>query len=696
VDRELVTAVPDASVPDASVAVDASRGGGNGHGPAAAESDEARTGRRHLAYNPALDGIRGLAVGAVLLFHGGFSWARGGYLGVSTFFTLSGFLITSLLVVEFGRSRRIGLTAFWARRLRRLLPASAVTLALLLLSLVVMNEDWEGTVPGDVIASALNVANWRFLFADRSYAELFASPSPVLHFWSLAIEEQFYWLFPLLTAGVLVAAKGSLRVYAAVLGGLLALSGVLTLLYSDSPDTVYYSTPIRMGEIVVGSLLAVALAEGRTSGLRRWAPWVGLAGAVALAMSVWAWWNVEQSTSVLSEGGLLVYALVSGALVLSACVDGPVRRVLAFEPLRLLGVISYGAYLFHWPLFLLLDEQRVDGWLDPFNLRLRGVGLFALRLVATLALAVASYHLLERPIRNGERPKLASPPLLAAGTVAGLVVAALVIPKVWEPPLDDFESIAAAQARIQAEIDAVPASVPRVMFFGDSTAMMASAGVGAWGLDTGELVVPDHATELGCSVGRGGERRQYGQVTTVPPGCDWATTWLAALDRHPETKVAVVMTGTWDVIDRKIPGDATWRGLGDPVYDQFLSGEIGAAMDLLRSRNVTVVWLTTPPLDFGRDVVPRPEPDPVDAAARVDRLNQLIRDQATAHVGVAVAEFGDYIAGLPADDDARIRSDGVHVNLGDAAEVAADWLGPEILRAAAGAGADVTAPVSGN
>jgi peptidoglycan/LPS O-acetylase OafA/YrhL len=689
--RELVTA----AVPDASVAVDAPAGG-NGHDPAAAESGEAGHGRRHLAYNPALDGIRGLAVGAVLLFHGGFSWARGGYLGVSTFFTLSGFLITSLLVVEFGRSRRIGLTAFWARRLRRLLPASAVTLALLLLSLVVMNEDWEGTVPGDVIASALNVANWRFLFADRSYAELFASPSPVLHFWSLAIEEQFYWVFPLLTAGVLVAAKGSLRVYAAVLGGLLVLSGVLTLLYSDSPDTVYYSTPIRMGEILVGSLLAVALAEGRTAGLRRWAPWVGLAGAVALAMSAWAWWNVEQSTTVLSEGGLLVYALVSGALVLSACVDGPVRRLLAFEPLRLLGVISYGAYLFHWPLFLLLDEQRVDGWLDPFNLRLRGVGLFALRLVATLALAIASYHLLERPIRNGERPKLAAPPLLAAGTVAALVVAALVIPKVWEPPLDDFESIAAAQARIQAEIDAVPASVPRVMFFGDSTAMMASAGVGAWGLDSGELVVPDHATELGCSIGRGGERRQYGEVTTVPPGCDWATTWLAPLDRHAETKVAVVMTGTWDVIDRKIPGDATWRGPGDPVYDQFLSGEIGAAMDLLRSRNVTVVWLTTPPLDFGRGVVPRPEPDPVDAAARVARLNQLIRDQAAAHVGVAVAEFGDYIAGLPPEDDARIRSDGVHLDLGDAAEVATDWLGPEILRAAAGAGADVTPPVSGN
>ncbi|HEV7757525.1 MAG TPA: acyltransferase family protein [Acidimicrobiales bacterium] len=666
------------------------RGPGRRDDPASDASGdaEARTGRRHLTYNPALDGIRGLAVGAVLLFHGGFSWARGGFLGVSTFFTLSGFLITSLLVVEFGRNRRVKLTAFWARRLRRLLPASAVTLALLLLSLVVLNESWEPTLPGDVIACVLNVANWRFLFADRSYAELFASPSPALHFWSLAIEEQFYWVFPLLTAGVLVAARGSLRIYAAVLAGFLVLSGVLTLAYRDTPNTVYYSTPIRMGEILVGALLAVALAEGRMAGLKRWAPLLGLVGAVALAASGWAWWNLEQDTPSLYKGGLLVYALVSGALVLSACVEGPVKRLLSFEPLRLLGVVSYGVYLFHWPLFLLLDEARVDGWLDPFNLHLRGTSLFALRIAVTLVAAIVSYRFLEQPIRNGQRPRLTKAPLMAAGTVAAIVVAALVIPKVWEPPLNDFEKIAAAQERIQSRIDAVPTSVPRVMFFGDSTAMMASGGVGAWGLDSGELVVPDHATELGCSIGRGGERRQYGEESTIPAGCDWSVTWAAALDRHPETKVAVVMTGTWDVIDRKIPGDAVWRGPGDPLYDQFLSSEIGSAMDLLRSRNVTVVWLTTPPLDFGRGKTPRPELDPADAAARVDRLNQLIRDRAALYSdGVGVVEFGDYIAGLPPDEDARIRSDGVHLNMADSEGVAEDWLGPEILRVAVAAGA---------
>jgi peptidoglycan/LPS O-acetylase OafA/YrhL len=506
----------------------------------------------------------------------------------------------------------------------------------------------------------------------------------VLHFWSLAIEEQFYWVFPVLTAGVLAVARGSLRVYAAVLAGLLALSGVLTLVYRHHPDTVYYATPIRMGEILVGALLAVALADGRIAGLKRWAPLIGVLGALALAGSAWAWWNIEQSSPALNKGGLLAYALLSGALVLAACVEGPIRRLLAFEPLRLLGVVSYGVYLFHWPLFLILDAKRLDGWLGPFDLHPRGWSLFAIRLAVTLVAAALSYRFLEQPIREGRRPKLtfARPPLLAAGTVVAIVVVAVVLPKFTEPPLTDYEKIAEAQARIQARIDAMPASIPRVMFFGDSTAMLASAGVGAWGLDTEKLVVPGHGTALGCGIGRGGERLQHGQASPIPPECQWDRVWPHVIDQHPETKVAVLMTGTWDVIDRKLPGDTQWRGPGDPTYDRYIAGEIGAAMDLFRSRGLRVVWLTTPPLDFGRGQTPKPPLDPPDTPARVDRLNQLIRQEAAERQGVAVVDYGAYIAGLSPAEDARIRSDGVHLDLEDAESVAADFLGPQILAAA--------------
>jgi peptidoglycan/LPS O-acetylase OafA/YrhL len=676
-------------------------GNGNGNGGATAtrpavdrhaapedrKDGEPRERGTHLTYNPAIDGIRGLAVGAVLLFHGGFSWARGGYLGVSTFFTLSGFLITSLLVVEFGRSQRVRLTAFWARRLRRLLPASALTLTGLLISLFVLNEGWERSLPGDIIASALNVANWRFLSSNQSYADLFQSPSPALHFWSLAIEEQFYWVFPLLTAGVLLAAKGSLRIYAGVLGGLLALSGVLTLLYRDRPDTVYYSTPIRMGEILVGSLLAVALAEGRMAGLKRWrwAPLVGLGGAVALAASAWAWWNIEQATPSLYKGGLLAYALASGALVLSACVDGPVRRLLSFEPLRLLGVISYGVYLFHWPVFLVIDEKRIDHWLDPFNLHPRGVNLFAVRLAVTLVAAILSYRLLERPIRNGQRPRLAAAPLMAGATVAAIVLAAVVIPKISEPPPDPFDVYVNAASGLDPSVLAPDAQIGVTL--GDSTMIRTAWGLSAWGQENHRMVLPGGSADVGCGIGRGGEVRYLGQARELKEQCQqWATTIpeviAQARERYGQVDFAVVQTGPWDVADRKLEGDDQWRHIGDPVYDDYLRGELDAANQLLLNQGLTVVWLTAPHIEAGKNMEPPPsEPFPESEPARMDRLNQMIRELADQRQGVVVVDLASWVEGLSPEEDEHLRPDGVHFELDTSVEVA-DWLAPQVMAAA--------------
>jgi peptidoglycan/LPS O-acetylase OafA/YrhL len=151
-----------------------------------------------LGYLPALDGLRGLAVAAVLLFHAGLAHVRGGHLGVSVFFTLSGFLITALLLVERQATGRLDLGAFWARRARRLVPAMLLCLPLIALVLHATDRPLPHGVLGDAIASATWVANWRFIFTHQSYADLFAMPSPFQHFWSLAVEEQFYLLFPLL------------------------------------------------------------------------------------------------------------------------------------------------------------------------------------------------------------------------------------------------------------------------------------------------------------------------------------------------------------------------------------------------------------------------------------------------------------------------------------------------------------------
>jgi peptidoglycan/LPS O-acetylase OafA/YrhL len=175
--------------------------------------------RRLIADQPALDGLRGFAVAGVLLFHAGFSWAVGGFLGVSTFFTLSGFLITSLPIRERKATGSIRLRAFWGRRFRRLIPAAFLTLGLIVLygEFAATPEQLQA-LRGDVLATIGYVANWHFLFSGQSYAQLFSSPSPVEHFWSLAIEEQFYFVLPLLAVGVLAMARGSRRALGITLG----------------------------------------------------------------------------------------------------------------------------------------------------------------------------------------------------------------------------------------------------------------------------------------------------------------------------------------------------------------------------------------------------------------------------------------------------------------------------------------------
>jgi peptidoglycan/LPS O-acetylase OafA/YrhL len=634
-----------------------------------------------LEYNPALDGIRGVAVGIVLLFHAGYPWARGGYLGVSTFFTLSGFLITSLLLGERSATGGVSLGAFWARRMRRLLPASLVTLAAVAICSRVFTDLQTESLPGDIVASALQVANWRFLFDDQSYADVFANPSPVLHFWSLAIEEQFYWLFPLLTAIVFVVGRGSVKLYAAVLVALLVVSAATTAMlgYSES-TTVYYATYTRMGEILVGSVLAVAVSLGLTR-LRLVRPLAALAGVVALAAMAWCWWNLEQETPFISRGGLLAYSLLSGALVLAACVPGPARRALAVEPLRLLGIISYGVYLVHWPIYLVLDQQRTG--LDRFPLTV-------LRIAVSLAVATASYFVIEKPIRRGwSLPRV---PMLAPAGAAVVVVTLLAVAV---PPTPG----SGIDPRIQAlwedsdkfhDASLVPPDARIGIAFGDSTMLQTGRGLSAWGNETGQLVLPYAAVtnSLGCSVSRGGDRRSRDVVTASPEGCDtWPDTIPSEAARlraqYGHLDFAVIQSGPWEVTDRRIPGDGQWRAPGDPVYDDFLYHEFATATDLFVEQGMVVVWVLAPHIDVGRNEEPPPEhPYPESEPDRTDRLNEIIRRVADERSSAVAIDLPGYLSDQPGGEmDDGLRPDGVHFDLETAYEVSADWLGPAVLDA---------------
>ena len=350
-----------------------------------------------FAFQPGLEGMRGLAVLAVLVFHGGFSWASGGFLGVSTFFTLSGFLITTLLLSERARRGSIGLKRFWARRFRRLMPASLVCLVgVLVFAATVATPAQLVNLRGDMLAALLYVANWRFIADGASYAELFVAPSPVLHFWSLAIEEQFYLLFPLVVAGLMAVARGSRRVLAVVLGlaavGSVAYTAVLA---ASSIDAAYYSTFSRAAELLIGALLAMAVAlpavRSRLDHPRARTV-VTAVGAVALLTCGWLWHTARQTDPWLYRGGLAAYAVLTAVLIVSVIETGPMRWVFSHGSLRWVGRISYGVYLYHWPIFL---------WLTPLRTGLSEWPLFALRLAVTFGAAVASYHLIEEtdPLR---------------------------------------------------------------------------------------------------------------------------------------------------------------------------------------------------------------------------------------------------------------------------------------------------------
>ena len=638
-----------------------------------------------LAYNPALDGVRGLAIVAVLLFHGGFASARGGYLGVSTFFTLSGFLIASLLLDEHRREGRIDLTAFWGRRMRRLLPAATVTLGALVASIPLTTEPWERNLPGDITASALQVANWRFLFDDRDYGQMFAAPSPAVHFWSLAIEEQFYWVFPLVVVGVLALFRGSTRALVGALAGLLGVSAALTWAHRDETSVVYYSTPIRMGEILVGALLAVALVAP----LRGWvARAVAVAGVAALAYTAWAWWNIEQDSSFVGRGGLLLYAVASGAVVAAACVPGPVRRLLALEPLRRLGLISYGVYLYHWPLFLLIDPRRSDralARLGADGVHLRSSSLFAVRMVVVLAVAVASYRWLEMPIRRGWRPRVPRIPVpaLAAGGVAMVLLTAFAVPKVSPPPPDPFVAL------ISADQGPDPALVPPDgivgVVVGDSTVLRTAWGLTDWGQDNGNVVVLiGGSAEAGCSIGDEGDVEYRGKRAGLRGDqCDvWKERLLRSIEvdreRYGRVDFAVVQTGLWDVANRRIPGHRDWMHIGDDVYDDYLRSEMDDVVRVLRDQGIITVWLTSPVPDW-RLVQPRlPERPPEFAPARTERYNAMIRELAARENGVVAVDLAAYASSLPPEDLDRLRDDGIHWTLDGSREVA-DWLGLQVI-----------------
>lgn len=354
----------------------------------AAPSPVPRPSRRHIA---PLDGLRGVAVLGVLFFHAGHF--DGGFLGVDLFFVLSGFLITGLLLTEArARDGRIDLLAFWGRRARRLLPALAVVLAgtlLLVWALGPPNLLRYALDDGPWVAA--NLANWHFV-ADRVGYWDSAGTRVFSHLWSIAVEEQFYVVWPLVLC-LTARGRGGGRRVAAVAAAGAAASLVLMVVLTTPADTtrVYEGTDTRAFSLLLGALAATEPAARLVSrlGERAAGRW-----SLVLAAGIGAYWITAdgQNSPSLFRGGLFLHALAAALLIacLARAPRTPAGRFLAAAPLRRLGTVSYSLYLWHWPVYLLLSEERLG---------LEGAPRTAVLLAVSVALAVLSKVLVEDPVR---------------------------------------------------------------------------------------------------------------------------------------------------------------------------------------------------------------------------------------------------------------------------------------------------------
>jgi peptidoglycan/LPS O-acetylase OafA/YrhL len=363
--------------------------------------------RRSRRYMPGLDGLRALAVLAVIAYHLGFGWAPGGLLGVGVFFTLSGYLITDLLLEQWARGRR-RLADFWLGRARRLLPALFAMLVAVFAWVTVFGPPQPPNFRDAVAAAALYVSNWQLIFQHVSYFARFGPPSALNHLWSLAVEEQFYIFWPFLlllgTRFVREPSPGGLRPRLAgvTLLGAAASAIAMALLYHPSldPSRVYYGTDTRACELLAGAALAMVWPSRRlrrsiAAGGRRALDAIGVLGLLGIGLLIW---RTNEYSPFLFRGGFVLLALstvlVVAALAHPACRLGP---ILGWAPLRWIGVRSYGIYLWHYPIIVLTTPAGAHG-----TDLLRG----ALQVAATFAVAALSWRYVEEPVRHGALGRL--------------------------------------------------------------------------------------------------------------------------------------------------------------------------------------------------------------------------------------------------------------------------------------------------
>lgn len=406
-------------------------------GSGASGAETAAPTRPKSRYIPALDGLRTLAVVAVVLYHLNLTWAQGGLLGVTVFFVLSGYLITRLLLNEIAKTGRIDLKGFWIRRIRRLVPAVVTVVAVTAALCTVFNHVMLTKMRPDILPSLLFFNNWWQIIRDVSYFNAVGDPSPLTHFWSLAIEEQFYLIWPTLLFGLVATGARKPMVRRVSLALALVSAGAMTLLYNPAadPSRIYYGTDTRAFSLLLGAWMAFipdrdlpparlarrlhldrlplvsslverrrAAGNGRPSAVVRFLSspasvdaigMIGLAGLTAMTVLT------NGYTAFQYQGGTLLCSVLA-LMVIAACVQsrGIIARVLSAKPLVWVGKRSYSIYLWHYPLLLLMNPVA--------NISDTPWWQYMVQVAIVVAVAEFCYEFIETPFRKGALGKLVS------------------------------------------------------------------------------------------------------------------------------------------------------------------------------------------------------------------------------------------------------------------------------------------------
>ena len=628
---------------------------------------------RGFRYRPGLDGVRALAVGAVILYHGDVSWAKGGFLGVDVFFVLSGYLITSLLLRELEHTGGIALAAFWTRRVRRLLPALFLVLAAVALYAVVWAQPTElTTIRGDGLASLFYVSNWRFIASGASYFQAFRAPSPLTHTWSLAIEEQWYLFWPLAMLLMMRVFRGRTQmVVAAIVGLAICSAAAMAVMFHPGadPSRVYYGTDTRAQALLVGAAFA-ALTSGlrpaiRVDRLRR--PWIlqvaGITGAAIVATMVV---RVDSTGAFLYRGGFLLAAVAAVLFVGAAAVDGPVASVLSIKPLVAVGMVSYGLYLWHWPVDVLLDEARTG---------LSGYALFALRIAVTGMIATASYFLVERPIRRNGLAPLGSwararlRPAIVVVTAA-LLVLLLVVSTEGATPAPSLAAIAKANQLARRHRDP---SKTRVLMLGDSQLLSLVFYGSAAFANSGSQY--QYRPILGCGV--------FDAVEQVGGNCAGRARMWNNQVRTFNPDLSVLLIGAWETLDFSVDGHTYVHGTLE--HERELERLVTRAIRPLTTRHGKVALLEVPCFaeshGDAKTIHDRNDPSSI---ANVNDALRAVADRIPSRVTFvpwadAICPGGRYVTEVKG---VTVRHDGVHVSSTPGADLVTDRIVPILSRLA--------------